>query len=182
MQRGTDIHSGVENFLLGTDERLPKEIHKLNGMYMTGVKGLGALLPEYKFGLTKKFEFTEFDDSKAYLRGVIDLKTRTEEQVKLFEWKTGKMYDEHTDQAHLYAMVGLIEHPEFKNVEVSIRYLDFGTDKKEVYDRDQLKMMKLLWKGRLKQMDTDKTFSPNPSYMCRWCDFSRERGGPCRVA
>jgi hypothetical protein len=182
MQRGTDIHENVEHFLLGKEERIAhKDIHKINGMYMSGVKGLGGLSPEYKFGLTKKFEFTGFDDNP-YLRGVIDLKAHTEEELKLFEWKTGKMYDEHADQIHLYGMVGLIEHPEFKSVEVAIRYLDFGTDKREVYSKDQLKMMKLRWKDRLKQIDTDKTFAPNPSYMCRWCDFSREKGGPCKVA
>jgi hypothetical protein len=182
MARGTRIHESVENYLLGNAERLDAEAHKLNGLYMSDVRRYGALKPEHKFGLTKKFEMTEFDDPQAYLRGVIDLKAQTGEGLKLFEWKTGKMYEEHADQIHMYGMVGLIEHPKIKSVDVKIRYLDFGTDKMETYDRSQLTMMKLRWKDRLKQIDTDKTFAPNPSYMCRWCDFSRERGGPCKVA
>lgn len=183
MQRGTDIHASVEDYLNKKAERIENPvIHKMNGQYMDTIRSTMNLFPEYKFGLTKKFAFTPFDEPDAYIRGVIDLKAQKPDVLSLFEWKTGKMYDEHADQIHLYGMVGLIEHPKIKSVDVKIRYLDFGTDKMETYDRSQLTMMKLRWKDRLKQIDTDKTFAPNPSYMCRWCDFSREKGGPCKVA
>jgi len=181
MARGTDLHDAVEKYLLGQLERMPKELHKLNGMYMEQIKASYDLYPEEKWAVDKKWEPVDFDDPNAFMRGVFDLRAEREGEIKIFEWKTGKMYDEHADQSHLYATVALTWYETQPKVPVDIRYLDFGTNKTETYSRDMYKMMKLRWRDRIKQIEKDKTFAPNPSYACRWCAYSGQKGGPCPV-
>lgn len=178
MERGTRIHESLEKYFLGEAKRLDKEVHAQNGLYVSQIKGVHD--PEWKWGLTKKLEPTDFDAQDAYVRGVIDLRTAGEASLHLHEWKTGKMYEEHADQGHLYGMVGLLDSP-VETVKVTVRYLDFGTGTDFVYPQSELKMMQARWKDRFKKMDRDKTFAPNPSYLCRWCPYNRDRGGPCKV-
>jgi hypothetical protein len=40
--------------------------------------------------------------------------------------------------------------------------------------------LKKKWEGRIKALFADDTFAPRPSdFACRFCDYSKEKGGPC---
>ena len=42
-------------------------------------------------------------------------------------------------------------------------------------------MLKALWEQNVKPMFKDEIFAPLPSYMCRWCHFRKDNGGPCSM-
>lgn len=181
-QRGTDIHESVDNYILGKVDRMHNDIHKDWGAYIAPLTQWECA-PEEEWAVTKKWLPVPFNDEKAWARGKFDLRHRNDTELHIKEWKTGKVYDEHAYQKHLYATVALVLFPAYNSVVVQGVYFDQPKKKQpqpEEHSRADLPIMKMTWQDRFKRLEQDKDFNPNPSFMCRYCDFSAAKQGPCR--
>lgn len=100
--------------------------------------------------------------------------------LKIAEWKSGKPKDTHADQRKLYAMLG---HRGWKadRTEVTTYYLeDTHPPQRLVLESDTgFEKLKTIWIDRISTMQRDEICAPRPSWKCRFCDFSKEAGGPC---
>ena len=206
--RGLDMHSRVENYIMGKDE--DKEV-LLNGTpgALFGDKTPAKISPKYievfdtyknhpngDRWAEKRFAF----DSGWYLCGptsqhracvgVLDavrsggdraLKVNPDEGVvRIGEWKSGKPKDTHRDQRMLYAMAGL-KLWNAERVEVTTYYLeDTGNPQRLVVTAQSWSTLTALWDARVREMKNNTICAPKPSYACRWCDFSKDKGGPCK--
>jgi CRISPR/Cas system-associated exonuclease Cas4 (RecB family) len=183
MERGTAIHQSVEDYILKKADKLHPEIHVNWGEYVYRLMITSRCEPEVKWAFDKRWNRVEFDDPNAYIRGVLDLKWENPIDAGIKEWKTGKVYDDHVFQRNLYGLVGLELLPEYSTISVEGVYFDQNKKKQpppEEFRRKDLKMMRTLWKDRLNLIERDKTFAPNPNYGCKYCQFAKEAGGPCR--
>ena len=187
MERGSRIHDSVENYLLGKSEFLHPDIHKNYGQWMMGIReGGGEIRPEWKWGITWDFKPCGYDDPMCMLHGYVDLLVLPEDKkvnVPLYEWKTGKMYLEpHSSQVCMYSTAVMIHEPERPGVDAMITYFD-QQDYKGIYYPQG--MMNNYVHGLRREIDLvifEKRFPTKPSFMCKWCKFSRDNGGPCPVA
>lgn len=95
--------------------------------------------------------------------------------------KTGR-YKEGTygEQMELYLLALLLIYPEADTVICKLWFLDSGDE--EVYEakRADLTELKEMWLKRTKPMLNDKRFAPKPGNHCRWCPFSKAKGGKCK--
>jgi hypothetical protein len=158
----------------GKTEQLHDEIHARYGAFFLGLRNRG-MKPEVKWGLNAKWEACEFDDEDCMLRGVMDGVL----EHHVYEFKTGKRYEEHFDQMTMYGMAQLIRHPDVDSVTVTNIYFDSGSNRQHTYSRDMLGNYMQGFYHKVMQVLNEKEYAPNPSYACRWCDFSRQKGGPC---
>jgi hypothetical protein len=156
------------------------DIHKKWGMYVEPLLQYDCF-PEEEWAVNKKWLPVPFNDSKAWARGKFDLRVQAPDLLEIKEWKTGKVYEEHAYQKHLYATVALVLFPAYNSVTVTGVYFDQKQQPPpDEHSRADLSIMKMTWQDRFKRLERDKNFNPNPTFMCRYCDFSAAKQGPCR--
>lgn len=182
-ERGTAVHNSIERFFKGEHDELHPEIAGKYGQWMTDLRGHPAHV-EYRFAVNADWEPVEYKDPEAQWRGFIDLWVLPSEGNKvntLFEWKTGGIYDDHAEQADLYATcMQSIAPPEVKETNVLNVYLDKGKNVQRGVNHLQLRGAQVLWENKRRGFEYDNDYVPNPGYYCRWCDYAKDNGGPCR--
>ncbi len=191
--RGVELHKAVEDFVAGTIQKLPAEIDFYT-QFLTGLRQ-HEIYPEHKISLDREWNKVEWDDKeKVWYKGVLDLKLidpGTGEgsvpgvrgdptSATVYDWKTGKIYPDHDDQKTIYSLGVFSEHPTLQRVRAIHVYLDLGKSREVTFHRDQVHQLRELWVARVSELENAQGFPPNPSYMCRYCAFSRANGGPCR--
>lgn len=195
MERGAYIHDLAEKYIKGTLARLPVELKEFADDFKAHraqyKKKINGMVVEDQWAFTAGWDETTWNDwVKCWLRIKIDCAHHLDEKtLRVRDWKTGKFRDElneeYLEQLELYALTSLMLHPHIDNVQVELVYLDQGLifpnpDKPLVYTRSQLPSLKKTWEKRVKPMLSDKRFAPRPNDKCRWCFFSRSKGGPCK--
>jgi len=58
-------------------------------------------------------------------------------------------------------------------------YFDQGETHENQYDRNRLPTYQHLWDTRFSVMDDPRSYAARPSFLCRWCDYAKDNGGPC---
>ena len=184
--RGTAIHKLAEDYVaaarapaMSTELMLFKEEFAM----LRKVKAI----PEGKMQFDNMWRpLTDWFEPRVWLRTVLDAHYRrkigkTTQREVVIDYKTGKSLADDL-QFHLYGASGLSQWHEVQEVEVQIWYTDQGVlapEKPLVYGREELPEMQKAWEKRIIPMLTDKRFSPRPGAYCRYCNFSKSKGGPC---
>jgi hypothetical protein len=184
MERGTEIHKTIEDYILGETEQLHPDIHKTYGQFFMGLRANFECFPEEKMGATREFEPCDYDDPDVYIRGIIDLRIRPKPEINdiptVYDHKTGKIYQDHVAQRAFYGILALINVPDIEHIRVTNIYVDLVKIASTDYYRGMLgDMIALLVKDKIEMIERDEYFPANPSFSCRWCKFSKHNGGPC---
>lgn len=176
--RGVMLHKAVEDFVGGTLNTLPTEIDFYTG-FLLNLRGHGDA--EYKVALDQKWRPVEWDSKEVWLKAVLDYRiTETPAKSTVFDWKSGKIYPEHDDQKHLYSLTEFARLPELIEVDAVHVYIDLKKQSKKTYRREWAEEGQRRWERKVETMESDTQHIPNPTYLCRFCEFSRAKGGPCR--
>lgn len=190
-QRGIDLHKGIEMHL-HKKTALPPELERWSGAF-TEIQTY-PLFPEHKIAVNREWKPVAYSSPIAWVRSILDLKVLKPSGLSVYDWKTGKEWPEHWDQKTLYGDMSLAEHPEYSEVTVTHVYLDLGTQTTRTYHRDQLHAFRAQWYDRASKLERAKdelsyaktandltmAFPMQPNRFCKWCDFSKAKGGPCR--
>ena len=186
LERGTQLHLLCEQFLKGVIKRVPKEL-KLIESVLKDYKKRKAI-PEAEFTFNRKWEVTGWFDLDAWCRVKADVTIPPviggEPVVEVHDFKSGQLPKDSSSyelQLELYAMAGLMTYPTAEKAITSLVYIDHGkVIQTEVeYTQKDVKPLQKLWEKRTKRMLNDTVFPPNPGNACRWCSFSRAKGGLC---
>lgn len=185
LERGTALHLLCETYLR-KGGRIPKDV-KLIEPYLKEFKKRKAT-PEAEFAFNKSWEPVSWFAKDAWCRVKADvtidpLVDEEEPQVEIHDFKSGKLKEgesEYTLQLELYGVAGLVTKPTAAKAYTSMVFIDHGKIvPSEVYLRKDLKKIQKKWEIRVKPMLNDTTFKPKPGVACRWCAFSKSKGGPC---
>lgn len=179
MERGNAIHKLAENFTKGKEKKLPKEL----ALFKDQFKELKSSKPMIEETWAFKADWSETtwnDWNNCWLRVKADAACLDENDLYVIDHKTGKKRDGYQEQLHLTATVGMLKFPHVETVHTQIWYLDTGEQVSEVYYSDNVKNMVKLWEKKVAPMMNDTTFKPVPGNHCRWCAFSKSKGGPCK--
>ena len=175
--RGNLKHKSIEDYINGVS-LLPTELAHY-GPFLDHTKTLGGQA-ELQMALNKAWEPVPWDSPDVELKSVLDLLVLGPTEATVFDWKTGKIYDSHEDQKDLYSIIVLATHPELYQVRAVHVYVDLGKNREKTIHRDQASAIRTRFEARVARMESDKEFIPNPTFMCRYCSFSRFNGGPCK--
>jgi len=183
MERGTEIHNSLEAFVSGHTEMLHPDIHEHYGQFFFSLRETYDCQPEHKWGIDEEMLPCEYDHPGVMLRGFMDLKfVPPEEHIQIFEYKTGKIYPEHTHQQWIYGVVSLLQHPLKEGADVTAVYLDQKKNKKIHYPASMMGEYKPMLMSEIQTIEDTplEEFIPKPQWTCKWCQFSKENGGPCK--
>ena len=185
--RGSAIHKQAENFLLGSIKTLPAELAFFKEEFQK-LKKLKAQ-PELSWAFTSAWQPTGWFDKNAWCRVKLDALVFKPTHGVLVDYKTGRPYDEHSDQLGLYALGGFL-HPDCKGVQ-ELEAQDWYLDKEKLpkghekitgedFTADQVEELKDTWADKTRAMLNDTKFLPKPSDKCRFCHFRKANSGPCK--
>jgi len=179
MERGKEIHSKGEMFIKGKIRGMPPA-YKHFAQELRSIKKYGAEAEE-SWAVTSEWKRCEWFSNIAWCRSKTDahLYVPEEKEVVVIDFKTGRQYPSHKDQAELYSLKGLLFYPEANVATVEFWYLDSGDLRTYEYNRKAVKPLTTRWNRRADEMTREKKFAPNPGSACRWCPYSIHKGGPC---
>lgn len=179
-ERGSALHASAEAYLLGTKTTIRKELVPIVQVLKLTKKM--APLVEHKLAFTRGLEKTvDWKSDQAWFRMVLDAAYLDGSTAYVQEWKSGKMYDDHLAQRQLYGIGAFHVWPKVETVIAKTHYLDLGQTASVALTRKNATLLTWHFNERLEQMERDKRFGPRPGIYCRWCPFSRYKGGPCRA-
>lgn len=179
-ERGELIHKKGEQYLLGNIKQVPPEFKNFKDE-MKYLKA-GRAEPECDLAVTVSWKPTTYDDwSGVWCRGRADavLQEYQGRETLAVDYKTGKQYDTHGDQAELMSLLTFSHYPETKQSTFQLYYLDSGVTEEGEIKRAKLKSLRKKWENRARKMITASKFDPKPGPQCRWCSFANSKGGPC---
>jgi CRISPR/Cas system-associated exonuclease Cas4 (RecB family) len=179
MERGSRIHSQVENYLLGKGD-LPEECEALTEEFEE-LLALGVAA-EAKICMTEQWALVSWFDPAAWVRGALDwCHWISPTHFKLGDLKTGKIRSkQHKTQMGLYALLAFKAYPKARKVTVELFYCDQDEIHESEYTRKaDFKKLEAEWKPRWEGLLGDTEFPATPNPLCGWCDYSAKKGGPC---
>jgi CRISPR/Cas system-associated exonuclease Cas4 (RecB family) len=174
--RGLAIHKMAEEYITGKVDKLAPELEQVDE-FIEPYKGHKA---ELQIAFTKNWEPCPWFGPQVYCRVVIDALRVDGRMGYVADHKTGKKReDEHKDQLRLYGLAMFLLEPTVEECEAQIIYVDHGERMRMTFHRNQMKELAEYWDNRAGKMTSDDVFSPRPGPYCRWCSFSKSKGGPC---
>lgn len=180
-ERGIAIHKDIENYLNRAGPA--PEAASFLGPYLAEVLAKADVLvrPEFRLELARGW-VPVTEGLEVWLVSILDLLTtvRAENKAVVDDWKSGKIYPDHDDQKELYAIGVFRLLPEINEVLTQFHYFDIGKVVARTFYRAHAEAAMERWNRRVAKMETATEFIPMPGYHCRYCSFSRARGGPCR--
>ena len=176
--RGKMIHEEIEAILKGGLPILSEDIAYLDDKLSNWLKLKAA--SEMTIAVDKSWNPVLYNDPTAMFRGVIDLYIENGPEATIIDFKTGKHRD-YSDQVSVYAALIMSCKPHIEYVKTAIEFLDLAkTDEYKLITRVDLPTLQVQLKHRLENVEKDKIFAPNPSFLCNYCNFSKKSGGPCK--
>lgn len=179
MARGTAVHKAAETWLNAPEKLpLPESLENFR-MEFNGLRRLNASA-ELEWALTKEWEPTGWFDPNCWVRIKVDAYALKAGKIaQVVDFKTGKQRDSHEDQLSLYAIGALAHEPKALVANAELWYLDLGKKGGRSFARSSLTDLKAEWAGKTKALLSDTIHAPRPNESCRWCAFSKAKGGPC---
>jgi hypothetical protein len=180
MARGLQVHKLAELTAM-KKQKIPPELRRFEAEFKMVQKTTPIV--EEKWAFTEKWTPTEFFAPDVKVRVVCDLVyPESDNELVIVDHKTGKKYEDHIEDISLYGLGGFIQFPNAQSIRAEFWYLDLPEDNKTsvTFVRSQMAEIKKEWAKKTKPMLSDKTFAPRANSFCKWCIFSKGKGGPCQ--
>ena len=179
MARGQKIHEGIESYLNGWAKELPVEALEWQEAF-DGLKKK-TFKAEAAWGFDKNWNLLpDWFGKDTWLRAKSDGHYIEGNSLVVLDWKTGKYRVPSTDQVELYAICGGAVYPTAECTTVEMWFIDTSDVYKREYTREELLGLRKKYERYVAPMYNMEVWTPTPSSKCRWCDFSKTKGGPCQ--
>lgn len=177
-ERGKTLHAEIENALKNNLPLLSDDVKHL-AERIEEWKVVGAV-SEMEIAVTDDWKETSFDDKDSLFRGIIDLYYEENDCAIVIDFKTGKIRD-YSDQVAVYAALVMSCKPHIQSVRPIIEFIDHRqTTNYAVHKREDLEKMQKDLQTRVHRVQFDPVYAPNPSFLCRYCHYRKDNGGPCK--
>lgn len=181
MDRGDKMHKNIESYLKGWTNELIEEnsewkIH-FDELKKEDFRGEQAL------GLDKNWKVLKnWFGKDVWVRIKMDAYylDPVEKAVVVIDFKSGKYRVPSTDQIELYAIAGLSLFPDIQKVRAEFWFLDQMDTYMKTYSAEQLVELRKKYENDAARIYTEQAWTPTPSSECRWCSYSKHKGGTCK--
>lgn len=179
MQRGIDMHAAIEAAIRQKTALPPTHPYAHWNEVLGGVVSK-HVAPEVKLAFNADWMPVEWMAPDVWLRVAFDAVTREPGVTDVWEWKTGKQYEEHEVQGRLYALAALLVVPQDR-VNVRIRYLDHYPLRTDILGFSYADIPRLKDEFIKFSYDflNDEIYPARAGPKCRYCHFRKSNGGPC---
>jgi len=172
--RGTQIHTLAEEYLLGKIKSLPPELKKFSAEFEV-MKGCPQLDLEQEWGFDHDWQPTSWKTAWGRIKADA-VAIFPDNEAAVVDFKTGKKFGnevKHGEQLMLYALATFIMYPQIKTAHTELWYLDFDDLSDLTVSRDvAMKRYLRMFDKRARRMTEATEFPANPNiYSCKWCGF-----------
>jgi hypothetical protein len=178
MERGSKMHESIETYLNGWTKELIPECQS----FQEAIDALKAskFVAEQALGLDKNWnKLPDWFHKDTWIRAKADAMYTEDNVLTVIDFKSGKYRVPSTDQVELYAIVGGAIYPEVTKVVAEYWYLDTGEVYSREYTQPELLELRKKFEKRVAPMYVNELWTPQPSMECRWCPYSKTKGGKC---
>ena len=179
MERGSKMHENIESYLNGWTKTLIAEnegfTEALNSLKTKNYKAEQAL------GFDREWKpLKDWFGKNTWLRVKMDASYIEDTHGYAIDFKSGKYRIPSIEQVELYAIALHARNPELTVVTAEMWYLDTGDVYKKSYSAQQLKLLRGKYERYVEPIYADESWTPTPSNECRWCPYTKTKGGPCK--
>jgi CRISPR/Cas system-associated exonuclease Cas4 (RecB family) len=166
--KGLAAHNLAEQFLQGKIDAVPAQLMKFRNEFINLRKN--EAIPEEALTFNDKWELIPdgWFSPEAWLRMKLDARIGN----YVIDFKTGKHYEEHVDQARLYANAHMM-HTGDKEVHVEFWYLTSGDVKEYLYDQSTLEADVEEWNKKAERIQNETEFAPTINLYCKYCHVKK---------
>ena len=185
MERGDRIHKAIAAHLQAPETKPVPDDIKANAHIISELDTFDNKLVEQQWGFDRSWQpagwFSKVKGHETWLRSILDVAVLYDDMsCCVIDWKSGKPRGTHDDQMELFAVSVFCHTPVVVSVETRLVYLDEDHQETANFDaRDKDKLI-AKWERKVAPMFEDTEYLPRPGEHCRFCDFSRSKGGQCR--
>lgn len=181
LKRGSRIHDALQHYLNGWKDTLPQDIDL--GFWKMRLLELRDRKPQTEAAWGVDKNWTPLDNwlhPNTWIRAKSDVFKVNGLKLELIDFKTGKYREPSPQQIELYAIIGHCFFPQVTQVEAAFWFLD-QPEPPLIYKYAPSTLLKLrkVYANKAAPIYKDKTFRPTPGSYCKFCPFSRQRGGKC---
>lgn len=188
MARGNEVHKATASYLLGQTDALPEAVKlPFHRKLLAECRDMEDKVVEQQWAFNRQWSPTGWFDKAgakngaAWLRTIVDYGAVYEDmEVEVIDWKTGKAYGHNAEQVELFGLSVLCHFKPATKVTTRLVYFDAGTEQVDVVEAKDKDKLIAKWTAKVQPMFDEVNFLPRPNDRCRFCDFSRSKGGPCR--
>lgn len=179
MERGQKMHENIEAYLNGwVQELIPENENWKEALDALKSKDFRA---EQALGFDDKWtKLPDWFGKQTWLRVKMDASYIEANKGTAIDFKSGKYRVPSTEQIELYAIGLHAANPTLEEVTAEFWFLDTGDVYKRIYTAGELLKLREKYERYVAPLYADETFAPTPSNGCRWCNFSKTKGGPCK--
>tara|TARA_R110000868_G_scaffold5782_1_gene33937 strand:- start:16617 stop:17285 length:669 start_codon:yes stop_codon:yes gene_type:complete len=179
MERGAEMHENIEMYLNGWGkDLLPSVVDwkpQLDALKLKDFKG------EQAIGIDKDWNLLpDWFGPKTWLRVKMDAYFAEEDEMTVIDFKSGQFRIPSQDQIELYAVSGISIKPTIKKVNAQFWFLDSGDVHTVPYTSEQLLTLRKKYETAVAPLYAETIWKPEPSRECRWCPYSKTKGGKCQ--
>lgn len=200
LARGIEIDEAIAAYLGGSRATQTADAPAVAVDVAVSFKQTGTTLQtKHQISLSDKWEPLPKFTKGPWFWGELDvlLLNLKKKLARVVDWKTGGIdkrtgapreeQAKYTEQLEIYGAAVLATQPEVEKVEGQLVFVDTKPGRDPIVTcppilRKGFDKLKKKLEGRIKPMMSDTTFAPRPGYYCGWCDYSKDKGGPCPVA
>ena len=178
-ERGTYLHELLESYFQGkTPYPSGNSALAPSQSFMEGLARHDAVA-EGEVAVNQNWQPVGYEDEEAFFRGKKDLDIPAGETLLLFDWKSGRVYDDHVFQGEAYSALT----PGFGRYIVHFVYLDQPhTILRWEYSAEEVVAIRERLTEQIMEVRSAENYDPIPGDHCGWCPLSWRNGGDCKRA
>lgn len=179
MERGSKIHEGIEAYMNGWQSEPPPEASSWKEAF--DALKLEDFKAEQAWGFDKNWnKLPDWFGKDCWLRAKSDGHYLKDGKLTVIDWKTGKYKIPSTEQVEMYAVCGGAVYPEATETTVEMWFIDQDQTYSKTYTREQLLVLRKVYEGYFAPIFQEEQWNPTPGQGCRWCPYSKTKGGKCK--
>ena len=184
--KGRQVHDGIAKFLTREIDTLPPAVtSKIATRTYNEFRTFDNIVVEQQWGFDRQWKPTGWfakGPHATWLRTIVDAGILYDDMTaEVIDHKTGKPRGSYDDQLELFALSTMRHLPAVTNVTTRLQFVEHEVPPViHAYPASDVPKLIDKWEGKVRPMFEDTAFLPRPGDRCRWCDFSRSNGGPCR--
>jgi hypothetical protein len=185
MERGNELHKALQQYIEKKTKKLPEVIADTVGPELTEkyleLRNSKTVACELELAVDKDWKRVEWYDKACRFRVKLDVVETLGDSVYVADHKSGKIRaDQHAEQLETYAAIVPTFWDDAREIIAQMLYVDQGkASSPAVFTRAAALKLRKKWDRLAAPIFKERIFKASPGDACRYCAYSKRRGGPC---
>jgi RecB family exonuclease len=178
---GQRVHKLSEDYLLGREKKLPKELESFGEDYKALRQCGNGLRVEFPLTFRADLSLADWFAKDAWLRVRFDALVLNDDGTCVaIDLKTGRKRPEDREQLSLYAYALFTAFANMQTVQTELWYVPGGEVVADSFERKDYARYKAFWEGEGAKVLAEREWLATPNGLCAYCHHRKSNGGVCQ--